>query len=368
MNVINKSRKRLKSQENKEKMNKTKISKIGRRGKMGLTILVALMFIGIASAALLPHYNKVTTKVQVSQSVLLDGNDYTNPLTREFNATGGDCKSSCHWLNNTGNENAPIVFNTTYYPDGEGITTKYYTPTYYTFQTTVGTQPVDITVTDGDCHITWTIDFPGEAPYNDPTTEGNGHWAVGLVIATDGDGNGPSFQIHNNDGTDATYPWGTWLYSPWGPTISDGWMGWHSGSINIPLEELSCGWAEATGEKYNEVNPDGIFTITIAKCVLGEDFHWALNLAIGGGFYSDYMTYEQMAYPLATPGPSFNWGTPIVNMTGTVNYEPATIMTDLSAGFTLGKYQSKEIIICHHFDRAIVPGTYYITSLFQPGT
>ena len=337
---------------------------MGRRGKVILAVFVALMFASVATASLLSYYGKVTTTATVSQSVLLDGEDYTVPLTNEFDVIGGDCKWSCHLLENTGNKNAPITFDTQYSPDGIGITTKYYTPTHYTFQDTVGTQPVIITVTDGECHITWTIDFPGEAPYDDPTTEGNGHWAVGLVIATNGDGNGPSFQIHNNDGTDSSYPWGTWLYSPWGPTIDDGWMGWHSGSINIPLEELSCGWAEATGEKYNEVNPDGIFTITIAKCVLGEEFHWALNLAIGGGFYGDYMTYEQMSYPVGIP--YFDWANPIVDMQ-IPNYEPATIMTDLGTGFTLGKYQSKEIIICHSFDMAIVPGIYYITSQFQPG-
>jgi len=352
-------------------MEKIKENKGRRRRGIGISkktaigiFVVMIAATLIASGALLSYYGKVTTTATVSQSVLLDGNDYSVPLAYEFDVIGGCCKWSCHDLENTGGEDAPISFDTQYSPDGVGITTKYYTPTHYSFQTTVGTQPVEITVTDGECHITWTIDFPGEAPYDDPITEGNGHWAVGLVIATDGDGNGPSFQIHNNDGTDATYPWGTWLYSPWGPTISDGWMGWHSGSINIPLEELSCGWAEATGEKYNEVNPDGIFIITIAKCVLGEDFHWALNLAIGSGFYGDYMTYEQMSYPVGIP--YFDWANPIVDMSPPANYEAATIMTDLGAGFTLGKYQSKEIIICHCFDIAIVPGIYIITSQFEP--
>lgn len=337
---------------------KTKLlSKLGRRGKIGLVVLVAVMFIGVASAGLLTSYNTVTTTANVSQSVLLDGNDYTNPLTYEFDVIGGDCKWTCHELENTGNVNAEIEFDTQYWPDGDGITTTYYTPTYYTFQTSIGTQPVIITVEDGDCHVTWTIDFPMEAPY-DPQTECNGMLAVGLIIAQDGDGNGPSFQIHNNDGTDANYPWGTWLYSPWGPTINDGWFGWHSGSINIPLEDLSCQWAEATGDRYHEDNPDGVFTITLAKCVLGEDFHWALYTAIGGGFCN--YNYQQAYYPTG-----FNWASPIVDMQ-IPNYEAATVLTDLGAGFVLGKYQSKEIIICHRFDIAIILGTYTIVSHFQP--
>ena len=252
-----------------------KRSKIGKRGKTVLAILVAVMFIGVASAALLPYYNKVTTTATVSQSVLVDGKDYTDPITNEYNVTAGCCKSSHHLFENGACVNAPIEFDTQYLPDGGGITTTYCTPTDYAFETTIGGQPVIITVTDGDCQITWTIDFPID---DDPC---NGLMAVGLVIAQNGEGYGPSFQIHNNDGTDSNYNWGTWLWSPWGPTINDGWMGWHSSTINKPVSELD--WVECTGGRYHfgkeddpRPNPDGIFTITIPKCNLGTDFHWAL--------------------------------------------------------------------------------------------
>ncbi|GAH57550.1 unnamed protein product, partial [marine sediment metagenome] len=197
-----------------------------------------------------------------------------------------------------------------------------YKPLGYSWSGTVGNQPVNIDVENGECQVTWTIDFPMETPY-DPL-EGNGSLVVGLVIALDGEGNGPAFQVHNNDGTDATYPWGTWLVSPWGPTITDGWFGWHSGDTNTPVTDLD--WVSCTGDRYNENNPDGIFTITIDKCELVGDIHWALNLAIGSGFWSQHYTYEQMAYPVATPGPSFNWGTPIVDM-NLSNYEAASIST-----------------------------------------
>lgn len=356
-------------------MEKIKENKGRRRRGIGISkktaigiFVVMIAATLIASGALLSYYGKVTTTATVSQSVLLDGNDYSVPLAYEFDVIGGCCKWSCHDLKNTGGEDAPISFSTQYSPDGVGITTKYYTPTHYYKQIKIPTltdppEDIVITVEDGECHVTWTIDFP----IDDDTC--NGLMQVGLIIAQDGDGNGPSFQIHNNDGTDSTYPWGTWLYSPWGPTIDDGWFGWHSGSINIPLNELSCQWAEATGTRYKDggddgtgndptANPEGIFTITLAKCVLGEDFHWAIQTSIGSGFCQH--TYQLAFYP-----PAFNWGSPIVNM-ATPNYEPATIMTDLGAGFTLGKYQSKEIIICHCFDIAIVPGTYIITSQFEP--
>ena len=197
-------------------------------------------------------------------------------------------------------------------------TTKWYEgPQYsdgseYYFQTTTGDQAVNVTVEGDNNEVTWTVDFP----IDDDTC--NGLMAVGLIIATDGEGNGPAFQIHNNDGTDPNYNWGTWLYSPWGPTIEDGWFGWHSGSINTPITDFD--WVEATGGRYREgkpdcpePNPNGIFTITIDKSELGGDFHWALYTAIGSGFCSH--AYQQATYPNG-----FGWGEPIVDMT-VPNYE-----------------------------------------------
>lgn len=190
----------------------------------------------------------------------------------------------------------------------------------FSWSGTTGEQTVNIDVEDGDGQVTWTIDFPGEAPYDEPT-EGNGQWAVGLIIAMNGDGNGPAYQIHNNDGTDPNYDWGTWLLSPWDTTIPGNWNGWVSSFINTPVSDLD--WVSCTGDRYNENNPDGLFTITIDKCTLPENIHWALNLAIGSGFMGGYMTYEQMSYPDGNIDP-FDWGNPIVDES-IPNYEAAQI-------------------------------------------
>ena len=195
----------------------------------------------------------------------------------------------------------------------------------YYFTQSYGTQPVSVIVTETETTVTWTIDFLGEAPYNEPTTEGNGQWCVGLVIALDGDGEAPAFQIHNNDGTDSSFDWGTWLVSPYDTTIEGNWNGWVSSFVNTPVDELD--WVDCTGLKYNEVNPDGIFTITIAKSKLVRKTHWALNLAIGSGFWSTYLTYEQMACPVGEGfygSPAFDWGNPIVDDT-IPNYELAVL-------------------------------------------
>ena len=170
--------------------------------------------------------------------------------------------------------------------------------------------PIEIEVVDGDCEVTWTIDFPID---DDP---GNGKMAVGLVIALDGEGEGPAFQIHNNDGTCAAFPWGTWLYSPWDPGMG-GYFGWHSGEAdwNTPVADID--WMSASGKRDHDENTEGIFTVTIDKCRLVPEFHWALFPTIGTGFFNFATQYFSVPDAAA-------WDDPIVNMT-IPNYEYAEI-------------------------------------------
>ena len=126
---------------------------------------------------------------------------------------------------------------------------------------TVGQLVVSV-AEDGDWMV-WTFDFPVEE------FTGDGNLSVGLIIATDGVGEGPAFQIHNNDGVDSGFDVGTWLYSEWGPTISDGWNGWHSGTGGN--NELVSGlpWIEAIGHRFTPwegfVSGDGVMEIRIKK-------------------------------------------------------------------------------------------------------
>jgi len=171
---------------------------------------------------------------------------------------------------------------------------------------TVG-QLVTTVEEDGDWMV-WTFDFPVEE------FEGNGNLNVGLIIALDGEGKGPAFQIHNNDGSDSSYPWGTWLMSPWGPTITNGWNGWHSSDTNIPVTDLD--WVEAKGQRNTPwegiVSGDGVMEIRIKKSELGDTFHWAAYPTVGSGFGPAYDVTMQI--PAA-----FDWGTPLVTMS-TPNY------------------------------------------------
>jgi len=330
--------------------------------KMLIASLAIALLVGIVSAGTILYFGQVKVTTTVTQAVLLDGKSYADmPITQEATVAGGESFCRPHWLESQTSVPVELQFETSFLPtltSGE-ITVRYLKPVEYSFSTTVGTQPVKIDVTDDGTHITWTIDYPLEAPFE--ASEGNGLMTVGLVIALDGDGYGPAFQIHNNDGADDTFDWGTWLYSPWGPTITDGWFGWHSGDDNTLVTALD--WVECSGGRYNEVNPDGLFTITIDKSELSDDFHWALNLAIGSGFYSNYLTYEQMSCPVGVTA-YFDWTNPIVN-DDMPNYVHATLTEEFTE-LILQPYEHLDFYICYSFDLLIEAGTYDIYTTIKP--
>ena len=165
-----------------------------------------------------------------------------------------------------------------------------------------------LTVEDGDGWQTWTFDFPVEE------FTGDGNLNVGLIIALDGEGNGPAYQIHNNDGADATYAWGTWLMSPWGP------IGWHSSDTNTPVTELD--WVEASGNRNGHT--DGILQIRIKKSELVGTIHWAASPTVGSGFFAP-------VYDVTMQIPTgFDWSTPLVTMS-----IPNYIEADISESTTV---------------------------------
>jgi hypothetical protein len=309
-----------------------------RFGKKAVFGLLAVFITGtlIVSGGLLTFYGKVETTAQVSQSVLLNGNDYTaSPITNSFDITGGCCKCISYTLENQGSEDEEINIDTTYNPNGVGITTTYYKSIYEGETITVDgySLPAEITVENGDCWVTWTIDM-------DETAEGfyGGHAAVGLVISYDH--TDPAFQIHSNDGTDSNFPWGTWLYSPWGD-------GWHSGDTNKRVSELD--WVQASGKRDLVDNPNLIYTIKISKCKLGETFYWGIAL---------------MGSTCDTKYPD-TWNKWSGEASGLVTLD---LMEEITSPFILPAYFDNEwnIITCYCFDSAIIPGTYIIKTKLTP--
>ena len=316
--------------------------------KLLIAVLAIVLLVGTTGAALLTYYGRVVTTATMGQSVLLDGKNWDDPVTHDISGYGGSSYCFQHTLENRGSEDVDIAFDTTFSPSGDGITVKLLKLLGYEFSgTSVGDYAVDITVVDGECEVTWTFDFPMDEDL------GNGNMGYALVIALDGEGEGPAFQIHNNDGTDSNFAWGTHLVSPWGPTIDDGWFGWWSSSVNTLVGDLS--WVECTGDRYHDTNADCIFTVTISKCMLGEDFHWAVWFGVGG-FY-DYSGYS--AYPSV-----FSWDNPIVG-SPTGNYESAELAEELTSPFTLLAAETLAFCICYEFDPLIAPGTYTIVTKFS---
>jgi hypothetical protein len=133
---------------------------------------------------------------------------------------------------------------------------------------------VDITVECTDSQVKWTFDFPID------DDAGNGSMGYALVISYDQVH--PKFQIHNNDGTCAAFPWGTHLYSPWDPELG-GYNGWHSWEEAWNTRVSDMDWISCSGERrrYPD-NPDGIFTVTIDKCKLAKPFYWAVHFGATG--------------------------------------------------------------------------------------
>lgn len=311
-------------------------------------IFLSLLIVGTTYGTLLVHFGVINTPVNVLQSVLLDDkNIHEMPIEESFDAIGGDSICTYHWLRNRANIPATLQLNSEGYPTG--VTVKYlmslgYATTVETVQVdTLQLYAVNVTVEDVGCAIRWTFDMKGTREL-----QGNGHWGYGVVIATNGTGNAPAFQVHNNDGTDSSYPWGTHLLSFWGPE-GTGFYGWHTSNRNTPVSEVN--WVDATGDRYFTDNPEGLFTVTISKCMLGATFHWAVWIGVGG-FYNPNNGYSR--YPSG-----FTWAN---SACVDSNYAEATVAEEIlqTTPFTLQPKQLLPFCIDYEFAIDIEPATFTI--------
>ena len=260
-------------------------------------------------------------------------NDGTNPCevwkhianvdNREHGITDAEAK---FYADNPGSENW-LMSNWIYY-DLLAFRSLGYSWSGEVMATTKGGEevPIEIEVEDGDCVITWTIDFPID---DDP---GNGIMEVGLVIALDGEGEGPAFQIHNHS-WEGTGPLdaGTWCYTDW-YGLDQGYYGWLTGEGNDDYQTLidDLPWVTCNGERKHDNNHEGVFTITIDKCRLVPELHWALFTNIGSGFHNFSTQY------LTTPEAAA-WNAPIVGADNYVYAEIAELLQEVpfADGFTM---------------------------------
>ena len=100
--------------------------RIGMRKRTAVSIF-AVLFIALAltaSAALLTYYGKVETTATVSQSILVDGNDWTNPVLDSFDVTGGCTVCKYHWIRNNACIDGTVSLDTVISSPGVTVTYK----------------------------------------------------------------------------------------------------------------------------------------------------------------------------------------------------------------------------------------------------
>ena len=314
-----------------------------QRKKMLIAVLSIALLVGVVTAAI-PWFGQIKVTTTVTQAILLDGKGYADmPIEETATVAGGESFCRPHWLTSQTSVPVNVGFETTGL--SEGITVSYWKIAWYkTVKTTPdesGTIIATINVEDIGASVKWTIDMDETCGYFK-----NGHAAVGLVI---GIGDKIVFQVHDNDGTDFHYSWGTWLLSYWDNIHGTPWNGWHTGSPdywNIPITEVNG--IEATGERDLVSNPTLGFTITINKGWLGcGEFKWAMALM---GDTSD--TY--------TPS-TFSWADANTN-----HFHTATVGTEITAPFVLQPKEKLDFCIGYKFAELIGSGTYTIYSTVKP--
>jgi hypothetical protein len=320
-----------------------------QKKKMLIAGLAIALLIGIASAALISYFGQVEMTANVKQAVLLDGNDINNmPIKQEATVAGGEFFLMSHWLQSQTSVPVNLTFETTIYPDSNGVSVSYlkskgYKEVVKTVEIYDGYYPIKVTVEDVGDWIQWTFNF---FAYNTTPVTGGGHFAGAVIISFDGVK--PAFQIHDNDGVCHDFPYGTWLYSPYDPT--GGWHGWHTSEKdwNIPVENIW--WIQAEGARNFSDNPEGKFIVKIHKTMLDATFYWAVY-ANQFGFNSPNNGYS--CYPIG-----FQWGSE--------NFVQATILEEITSSFTLYPGEVLPFYIKYKFAVNIQGGKYTIYSTVKP--
>jgi len=94
--------------------------------KKARKIILALMLICVSvtlvSATLLNNFGRIDTTAHVIQAITIDGNDWDDYLTHEFEIGAGCCKCFPHTIYNNGCENVTVEFEHWATPNMAGIT------------------------------------------------------------------------------------------------------------------------------------------------------------------------------------------------------------------------------------------------------
>lgn len=97
-----------------------------RTMKIGLVAMVLLVAATLVTATLLTSYGEVQTTATVKQSIVFDGQEDSTPIEQEFDVFGGCCKCIKEKIKNRACIEGTVDLQTTYSPNGDGITTTIY--------------------------------------------------------------------------------------------------------------------------------------------------------------------------------------------------------------------------------------------------
>ena len=298
-----------------------------RHKKLIIAVLALALLIGTASAGILTYYGRIVTTATVSQSVLLDGNDYTTPVEDAFTAYGGYCVCREHWLENQGS--ASVTVDVEHKVNGEvnvpaetGIDIKLLEPVHEEYDTT-GEDVVAIIVKEWSCcTATWTVDITS---VNEP----HGVYGIGLAISLDYIS--PTFQV--------------W-YAEHGPAHDDQDIGWY-------YAEYDAGWGPAI--PIAEID----WVIVNIREPGDQHFEISIDCAHLGGCGATYWWAMQLRTNLMTWLGVYDWGEDVAgfmeNHVGMIIAPP----------IVLGPGETFDFDICYEFDPLIAPGTYTIVTVFS---
>ncbi len=375
------------------------MKKITLFGRTIPALVAVLVTIGLASAGLLTYYGMVVATVDVKQSILLDEQDYTAPITDgPFHpAPGGEKFCFKHWLKNqmsvegtvefdsevtgpcSGLEKSDCLALNCVWDEQEcietGITTEYYdlsdhelspiTQGYggyggglFDFTQVIpigstdyfGWEPLLITKShDSDCNLIITIEAP-EGIYEPPEN-------FGLPFDVNGDG---------------VMDWQIQYHAD--PASEDRDFNWAFSEL---IDSVYTKDMLVEGKRQWSPLPDGItatedenkkvFTIKIDSDKLGNNngrkddcglsYKFGLSMVENDKGYPESWSGE--AVIIVFPDPGFDW----FESSG---LEEETLGTEIADTLTLETGEEMLFCNCYDFDELIAPGTYTITTTVLP--
>lgn len=305
---------------------------------IGIMLVLGSLLTFVVTATILTYFGVVTGTANVNQSITIDGNGYDVATTWESDLVAGKTLVHKHMLSNNAEKDIDVNIGT--YGVASGVVTNNYEILGYYYEEDLDSvAPAKITVIDLGESVAWHIDFDETDPaFN------NGHAQVALMIGQDGE---IQYQIHSNDGTVSSYPFGTWLFSPYDTTLDSGcaWNGWHTSCYNIPVSDFNS--IISIGERDIVDNPDAVYQITVDKGMLdSEEFEWMLYLGGNSGTFLN-----------TAAGWSDN---------DTSHYYTATIGEKIVNPLNVRLKSDVDILVEHEFDAALAPGTYTLTTEVVP--